>query len=297
MTLDWDDYKLILHVARRGRIDPAARDLNVTASTVFRRLASIEAKCGTPIFLKSGGRYAASEDGAVLVRAAEVMERETAGVSRRLSGTGQSLSGSLTITTTEVMASFFVARHIQALTKQNPGLSLHIIGNDDVLDLTRHEADVAIRPRAAASSALYGRRLVTMRWAKYRSENSSDKAHDEATQAIGYVGEPHQAERIPHRFQDPQERDEPMLNGNSKLLHAAICANTDACAVLPTLLGDTWPGLQRIGPVLDAPVSEFWIVCHKDMRRNPRVRAVFDAMIEGAIADKNLFEGRTHVPE
>ncbi len=290
-VIDWDDYNLLLHVARRGRVADAAHDLRVTASTVFRRIASIEAKLGRPVFVRHGGTYVPTEDGAAIIRAAERMEQETAGVARQFYGVDQSLSGSVTVTTTEVLSSFFVARHVAGLVQKHPKLSLRVISSDGLLDLSRHEADVAIRPKAATSNALFGRRLATVRWARYVSLETDPLTVPEDQPAIGFAGDPRRAELLGQRTEDVNRSEAPMLNGSSKILQAAMCANTNAVAVLPMILGEAWPGLHRVGDVLDAPVGEFWIVCHTDMRRNPRVRAVFDAMIEGARADRHLFEG------
>ena len=92
--LDWDEYHLLLQVARFGRIPEAAHHLKVTSSTVFRRLAAIERKLNTPVFQRDGGRYTTTEDGAAIVSAAEKMEQETAKVAHHLLGESQSLSGS-----------------------------------------------------------------------------------------------------------------------------------------------------------------------------------------------------------
>ncbi len=289
--LNWDDYKLLLQVARRGRVADAAHDLRVTASTVFRRIASIEAKLGRPVFLRYDGHYVPNDDGSAIIQAAERMEQEAAGVTRQLSGVDQTLSGTVTVTTTEVLSSFFVARHIGELATKHPKLSLRVISSDGLLDLSRHEADVAIRPKAATSNALFGRRLATVRWARYVSQRTDPDTVPEDQPAIGFAGDPRRAELLGQSAEDMDRFADPLLHGSSKILHAGMCANSNAVAILPLILGEAWPGLQRVGEVLDAPVGEFWIVCHSDMRRNPRVRAVFDAMIEGARADRHLFEG------
>ncbi len=289
--IDWDDYKLLLTIARRGRVSDAASDLNVTASTVFRRIAAIEDRLRMPVFYRDAGRYVPTEDGIVILRAAEKMEQETARVSRHLSHADQTLSGSVTITTTEVLSAFFVARHVGTLMQAHPRLSVSVVGTDSRLDLSRHEADVAIRPRAAASGVLFGRHLATMRWARYRAFGRDQDAPGQEVYPIGFSGDPRLAENLGPEPEDLRAPEGQTLFGSSKILQAAICAQTNSVATLPMILGEAWPGLQRVGDVLDDPVGDFWIVCHQDMRRNPRVRAVFDAMIEGARADKHLFEG------
>lgn len=287
--IDWNDYRLLLHIARRGRVAEAADDLGVTASTVFRRLAAIEAGLGTPIFLKEDGRYLPSDEGSALILAAEKMEQETARVSRTLSD--PSISGTVTITTTEVLSSFFVARHVGTLLKLHPQLSVRVISSDRALDLSRREADVAIRPRAAIPNFCFGRHLATVRWATYIARDTDVSGSIDAEKQIGFAGDPRLGEFLGPLSSDLGDPKQPSLLGSSKILQAAMCAQSDQLATLPLILGESWPGLKRVGAILEAPIGDFWIVCHQDMRRNPRVRAVFDAMIEGARADRHLFEG------
>ena len=285
--IDWDDYRLLLHLARHGRVPEAAHALRVTNSTVFRRLAAIEAKLNLPVFQRDGGHYVPTEEGATLVAAAEKMEQETAQVSRQLHGEDRTLSGSVTITTSEVLSSFFVARHVMALGQAHPGLRMQVVSSDRMLDLSRHEADVAIRPKRLCSNALFGRKLATIRWATYVAHGT--EAED--AKQIGHAGDPQLAAFFGAAAFDPNAADGPQFFSSSLILRAAMCAAGRDAAVLPMILGEAWPGLRRVSDVLDTPEGDLWIVCHMDMRRNRRVRAVFDAMIEGARADKALFEG------
>ena len=63
-------------------------------------------------------------------------------------------------------------------------------------------------------------------------------------------------------------------------------------AVLPCYLGDPEPDLVR---VLPEPVPELrrelWIVTHSDLKRTARVRAFFDVVGEGLVAERALLAG------
>ena len=160
-----------------------------------------------------------------------------------------------------------------------------------MLDLSRHEADVAIRPKRPCSDALFGRKLATIRWANYVAEKSlPDEGHQPVTY-IGHAGDSHLAGHFGSTAFDPNATEGPQFFASSLILRAAMCAQGDHAAALPMILGEVWPGLRRVGEPLDAPLGDLWIVCHNDMGRKQRVRAVFDAMIEGARADRALFEG------
>lgn len=289
--LDWDEYHLLLHVARFGRIPEAAHHLKVTPSTVFRRLAAIESKLNIPVFQRDGGQYTPTEEGVAIVHAAEKMEQETANVARHLFGESQTLSGSVKITTSEVLSSFFVARHVMAMGREHQNLKVQVVSDDTMLDLSRHEADVAIRPKRLCSDALFGRKLATIRWATYVADKNRHHDIDQMHAFIGHAGDPRLAANFGSTAFDPNATEGPQFFASSLILRAAMCAQGDHAATLPMILGEVWPGLRRVGGALEAPIGDLWIVCHHDMRRNRRVRAVFDAMIEGARADMALFEG------
>ena len=289
--LHWDDYHLLLHLARFGRIPETAHNLQITSSTVFRRLAAIESKLNMPVFQRDGGQYTPTEEGVAIVNAAEKMEQEAASVARHLFSESQTLSGSVKITTSEVLSSFFVARHVVALGRDHPNLKVQVVSDDTMLDLSRHEADVAIRPKRLCSDALFGRKLATIRWATYVADKNRLDEIGRIDAFIGHAGDPRLAEYFGSTAFDPNAAEAPQFFASSLILRAAMCAQGDHAATLPMILGEVWPGLRRVGYPLDAPVGDLWIVCHNDMRRNRRVRAVFDAMIEGARADTALFEG------
>ncbi len=289
--LDWDDYRLVLNIARFGRVAEAAGHLNVTTSTVFRRLAAIEDKLNIPLFQRDNGHYVPTEEGAAIVAAAEKMEQETASVARNLFGESQTLSGSVKITTSEVLSSFFVARHVMTLGRDHPNLKVQVVSSDRMLDLSRHEADVAIRPKRLCSDALFGRKLATIRWATYVADKRHRDVKGQPDAYIGHAGDPRLAEHFGSIAFDPNAMAGPQFFSSSLILRAAMCAQGDHAAALPMILGEVWPGLRRTSDVLDTPVGDLWIVCHNDMRRNRRVRAIFDAMIDGARSDKELFEG------
>ncbi len=289
--LDWDDYRLLLHIARFGRVPEAAGKLNVTTSTVFRRLAAVEAKLNIAVFQRDSGRYIPTEEGAAIVHAAEKMEQETANATRHLFGGSQTLSGSVKVTTSEVLSSFFVARHVMALGQDHPNLKVQVVSSDRMLDLSRHEADVAIRQKRLCSDALFGRKLATIRWATYTADRPDTDLDQQTNAYIGHAGDPRLAEHFGSTTFDPNAISGPQFYASSLVLRAAMCAQGGHVAALPLILGEVWPGLRRVSEPLATPVGDLWIVCHNDMRRNRRVRAVFDAIIEGARADKALFEG------
>ncbi len=286
--IDWNDYRLILLIARSGRVSEASLALRVAPSTVFRRLERIEAQLETAIFYRDKGTYTPTEFGTELILSAEQMEQATARIERRITSHDQRLSGTVTIATSEVLAAYFVARHVGKIGSEHPNLTFRILGGSNTLSLANREADLAIRPVRPDLDTLFGRKLATIRWAHYSGAPNGRKG-----QEVGFVGEP----RIESAFGEPardQGGHQAQYAGNSLVLNARLAEGTGGTTLLPMILGEQCPGLTKVADAPNGPTGELWIVCHEDLRRNARVRVVFDAMIEAARADRTLFEGSDH---
>lgn len=289
--MNWDDYKTILAIARATRIAPAAAALNVTVSTLFRRLEKIEETLAAPVFTRAKGIYSLTEMGQDIAFAAERIEQEVSQVERGLLGRDQQLQGKVTIAASEVLAPFFLARHVSAITKVAPDLTVQLLSGNHIVSLASGDADLAIRPVRPADDQLFGRKLTDIRWAIYGAATAEKAAKPaQETKAIGFAGDP-----LSERTMDLQlkrlQSDKTQLFSNSLILSASLAANSSASCVLPLLLGEQWPGLTRQSAPFAHEFGELWIVCHKDLRRNARVRIVFDHLIEAAKQDKNLFQG------
>ncbi len=283
--MTWDDYRLVLVLARCGRIPEAAERLGVTVSTVFRHLERIEGLLKEPVFFRDRGEYQANELGTEIVLAAERMEQEVRRIARLSDGRNQQIQGKVTITATEVLTPFFVARHVPALLEIHPALEVRVIASNQVLSLEGREADIALRPMRPSDEALFGRKLTDMRWARYRSRAVEIAGGPAAGTAEDYTNtsflvQNRNADHVKSRFQS-----------NSLLSTAALVASGSGEAVLPMILGEQWHGLQRVSDPIVEKQAELWVVCHGDVRRNARVRVVFDAMVKAAFQDRHLFLG------
>ena len=285
--VNWDDYETVLAVARSERIPAAAATLNVTVSTLFRRLERIETALAGPIFTRVNGVYSPNEIGGEIVRAAERIEQEVAQVERNLLGYDQQLSGKVTIAASEVLAPFFLAKHVQTIAAAHPKLRMQVKSGNHVVSLANGDADLAIRPLRPVDEQLYGRKLTDIRWAIYGGSQTNDPNEG---QAVGFAGDALSEKTMALQLKRLQT-DNMQLFSNSLILTASMTANSAARCVIPLLLGEQWPGLTRLSDPFEHEFGELWIVCHKDLRRNARVRVVFDHLIAAAKSDRKLFQG------
>jgi len=295
--MHWDDFKLVLAIAREQGLPGAAARLGVSLSTVFRRLQNIEIEIGDKLFLKRQNLYYPTDIGADFILTAERMEQEALSAERKLTGRDQLLTGVLKVSASEILSPFFLARHIPKFRQLHPRLDIEIISGERRLNLADREAEIAIWPSRPSDTALVGRQISDIRWAVYVGEKRSTKfkgpvdlAHFSGQEFVGLAGSSG-ADHIMQIQQELLPGTTVQCRSNSLITAANLTANNGPMALLPCLLGEGWPGLDRISEPLEHPIGELWIICHNDLHRNARVRALFDFLIAAAKSERQNFLG------
>ena len=293
-SLEWNDLIVVLAVAREGSLSGAARTLGVRHSTVFRRLGAIEQKLGVRLFERFRDGYSPTSAGEVAATVAARMAEDVLSLERRLAGQDLRPSGTVRITTTDTVGAL-LTRHLSALHAAHPEIGLEIAISNVMANLTRREADIAIRPTPEPPEMLVGRRIANIAHAIYgspdylnRSENSDLFAHEWiglddalAGTAIGtWLQKNVPQARLACRVDSlPALRD--------------VAAAGLGLALLPCYLGDIAPGLRRaVRKTLPQPRSALWLLTHNDLKRTARIRAVMDFFANALAMDRTLLEGR-----
>jgi DNA-binding transcriptional LysR family regulator len=295
--MNWEDYRYILAISRAGGLPRAAEVLNVSISTVFRRLEKIEQASGGSLFHRKNSGYVANDICEELIAVAQKIEIEVNSAERLISGLDKELTGSIKITSSETLTSFFLARHIAEIQSAHPNLIFELHSDNKVLDLKNREADIALRPIRPVDNDLFGRKVSDICWGVYGS-NSIKQAPGfndlAAIKSFKFVGfsENHSTKAVLSNELTRIKGADVSHSTNSLISNASLAASGAAMAVLPCFLGEQWPGLRCYASPIKNRVGELWVVCHKDLRRNAKTRAVFDFIVKAAEKDKALFYGK-----
>ena len=296
--MNWDDLRLVLAVVREGTLSGAARQLGVTHSTVFRRLGGIEEQIGVRLFERFRDGYVPTPAGETAAEAAARLEDEVLTLERRLSGQDLRPSGIVRITTTDTLGAILM-RHLPAMRQLHPEIQFEVAISNAMANLTRREAEIAIRPTPDPPEILVGRRVADIAHAIYGSEDYLSRrkgtellTHDWialddalASTVIGrWIHENLRSARIACRVDAlPAARD------------AALAGL--GLALLPCYLGDPTPGLHRLAPkAVTEPRSALWLLTHDDLRRTARIRATLDFLAKAFASDRALFTGKQLTP-
>ena len=167
--MNWDDLHLVLAVVREGTLSGAARRLSVTHSTVFRRLGAIEEQMGVRLFERFRDGYVPTPAGETAAEAAARLEDEVLTLERRLSGQDLRPSGVVRIATTDTLGTILM-RHLPAMRAVHPDIQFEVAISNAMANLTRREAEIAIRPTPEPPEILVGRRVANIAHAIYGSK-------------------------------------------------------------------------------------------------------------------------------
>jgi DNA-binding transcriptional LysR family regulator len=293
-ALDWNDLRLVLAVFREGSLSGAARRLGVTHSTVFRRLGAIEETIGARLFERFRDGYAPTPAGETAAEAAARLEDEVFTLERKLSGQDLRPNGTVRITTTDTLSPVLM-RHVPTIRASHPDIQLEIAISNTMANLTRREADIAIRPTPQPPEMLIGRRIGEIAHAIYGSSAYLSRHHDKDLCAHDWIGlDDALASTVIARWMHENLRNARITCRVDTL--PALCDAAAAglgLAVLPCYVGDVASGLRRLRrKALPEPRSALWLLTHDDLKRTARIRATLDFLADAFASERALFQGK-----
>ncbi len=167
---DWNDIRYVLEVWRTGSTLAAARTLSVSQSTVMRRIAALEAELSAELFDKRRTGYMPTSTLQALLPRMEAVEAAHFAFDHAADAIGREVSGTVTVTASELVCSVFLNKAIAQLRRAHPGISVELLASGQMLDLANGEADIAIRAGLRPTdNGLFGRRLAEEKWNFYCS--------------------------------------------------------------------------------------------------------------------------------
>jgi DNA-binding transcriptional LysR family regulator len=287
-SVDWNDLRTVLAVARAGSLAGAARALELRHSTVFRRIEDVERRLGVRLFERSRSGWTPNAQGEAAARAATDMESAALSAERAISGADERLEGVIRIATSELLAGYLLPPLLRRFLAQHPGIEIEADVSNRNVDLTRREADLALRATTQPPEMLVGRRVAVMRYAVYASKAIlGHRRGPPLLQDLPWVGFD---ERIAHfqiakwfRAALPQVRPRLRLDSMPALLKAAAAGV--GAVVLPTFAAAQEPALLRVTPAIDGPEMGLWLLNHPDVRGNARVRALTGFLAQAVPAE------------
>jgi len=280
--MEWDDVRYFLAVARSGSLIAAGRVLNTSAATVARRVNALEGRLGARLFDRKQTGYALTESGEAIRARAEEAEEAMLAVEREALGRDLRPTGKVRVAASDDIAAHVVAPHLPEFRKLYPGIALELVAQMNLVNLTRREADLAIRGARPTGGDLVMRRAGAWPFGLYASKAYAGahalrpgKRNFSQVEIITWTEEWAHLRGGPW-LAEHASTAEVALASDSRRVHHNACKAGIGLAVLPCLIADRDPDLIQLLPPADVLSLDLWLVVHRDLLRTARVRAVMD---------------------
>lgn len=291
--MNWDDLRIFLAIARQGSARAAAAKLGVHHSTITRRIDAFESTQKTRLFDRLPSGYALTLAGEELLAGATRVEDEMNGIERHILGQDIQLRGNLRVTMPDALAVHFLMPDLVCFMETYPEVNLEVLISYEVYNLTKREADVAIRVTENPPEHLVGRKVGCYHCANYASvDYLAIHALPENTEGAYWIGWD-----APTPYPDwVRKSDFPHIpvrgRFNNAIAQLAAAKAGLGLARIPCFLGDPEPTLKRVPPGQSAPCHDVWILTHKDLISTVRIQTFMDCMSKAFQQKQDLLEGR-----
>jgi DNA-binding transcriptional LysR family regulator len=286
--VNWDDLRILVVLAREQTLAAASRRLGVDQTTVARRLRALEESLGAVCFERSDGKWRLTDFGRRAVERAQRIEEDVAGILRSAESESQVVSGVVRLTSAPAIHSEYLVHRLPELYARHPDLVIDLVDSDANLDITRHEADVAIRASRPETGDFVIRKLAVIGYAVYESTRAGI-----TTGASDWVAYGEDLAHVPEMRWLESHLD----GGRVRLRDSGIPTLLGAIAggigrgILPCFVGDAHAELRRAMPGDVVLARDLWLLLHREARESARVAVVAEWLVERFATDAHVFAG------
>lgn len=290
-SLNWDDLKFFLAVARTGTLRGGANSIGANHTTLTRRISVMESRVGSRLFDRSKQGLVLTQLGEDLMPHAKRVEAEMAAASRVIVGRDAQPSGTVYVTLPHGLAMTSLMDDFTAFADLYPDITLNMNFTNDIRDLTRREADISLRVADEVTDDVVGRKLVQMSQAAYCTRQYAERVIDNGGKGLHLIG-----------WHEPEEATTAAWLKNSYYPNATLKHRVSELVPLITLaasglgmaymacnLGDRHPNLIRAPFQKPMPYRNIWLLLHRDLRNTARVRLFVDFLAERVRSRRNEF--------
>jgi DNA-binding transcriptional LysR family regulator len=273
--VDWEDIRHFLAVAQSGTLSGAARNLKVDHATVSRRLAALEAALDVRLVDRLPRSCRLTTVGRQVLERAKEMEAGAHGIARLAKAAHAPLVGRVTVSAPPVLVTHLLVEHLARFRAEYPEIRLSLSAQGQQISLSRREADVAVRLVRPNEANIMTRKIRAMAFGLYAHRSYAHLVAPERWQFIAF--DQNFAAMPQQRWLLGIAGDRPVACELNHISEHLIAARAGVgVAGLPCFIGDRDHDLVRIGENVPPFARDIWLLVHRDLRKNPAVRAVMD---------------------
>ncbi len=285
VTFDWNQVRAFLATAEEGSLSAAARALGQSQPTLGRQVTALEEELGVVLFERVGRSLALTPTGRDLLDHVREMRNAAEKISLIATGQSTAVEGKVSISASDAMATYLLPPLMERIRAEAPGIEIEIIASNEISDLQRREADIAIRHVRPEAPELYARSIGDESAHLYattayldshgRPETQDDLAgHD----MIGAGDNARMVAELERRGLSVAI-DQFKLSSANGLVMWELVRRGLGIAPMSDRIAALFPETERVLPDFQIAFP-VWVAVHKELRTTRRIRIVFDLLVE-----------------
>ena len=285
-NFDWNHLRAFLATAEEGSLSAAARALGLTQPTLSRQVAALEEALEIMLFERIGRSLNLTTAGMELLEHTRAMGDAARRVALAASGQAQSIEGRIRITASDIFSAHLLPPVLRQLRQQAPKLVIDVVAANDIRDLMRREADIAIRHVRPDQPDLIARLVTEATAHLYAATEYLDRRGRPARLADlaghDFISFGDVDEMLGHYLPMglPVSHDNFRLGSQSGVVAWEYTRQGFGITAMSDEVAEATPGIERVLPEMEPVRFPVWLTTHRELHTSRRIRLVFDALAD-----------------
>jgi DNA-binding transcriptional LysR family regulator len=283
---DWSLVRSFLAVLEKGSLLAASRHLQLSQPTIGRHVAELESQLGLVLFDRNGRGLLPTEAAYHLAESARIMQSGADQLARNVLGADLGASGTVRITASQPVSCYVLPPLLAQMRLSLPDVQVELVASNEVSNLLRREADIAVRMVQPEQASIIARRVgkVTLRAC----------AHQDYLRRRGVPRQP--SDLLAHDLIGGDRNDDTLKGFAAQglvvgreqfafraddliVVWQAVRAGLGVGFVSEHLIRSD-PAVIPVLPKLKIEPLPVWLAVHKEIRTSKRIRAVYDFLAD-----------------
>lgn len=287
ISFDWNQVRAFLATAEEGSFSGAARALKTTQPTIGRQISALEGSLGVTLVERSVRGLTLTQAGRNLLDHVRAMGEAATLISMSADGQSQEVTGEVTVTATDLLSAVVLPTILAPLRQTASGIRVRIVSSNDIQNLMQREADIAIRHARPDQLELIARHVGDFRASLYAASVYLDRVgrprtpREVADHAFVGNADPERLMAPLHNMGIPVRDESFVMSSDSGVVAWELVKSGYGISMQPEVLGEAEPGIEKVLPSLPSLQFPVWLVTHRELKTNRRIRLVFDMLARG----------------
>ncbi|RJE76085.1 hypothetical protein BGP78_13815 [Pseudoalteromonas sp. MSK9-3] len=183
-SINWDLLHNYMVFSKYGKMRKSANILNISVSTLSRRMEKLESDLNMTLFRRHTNGIAFTEEGYRLAEYCKILDGSIAEISQAMRLTEHNIRKVVRCSIVADIARYLIIPHLNNFYKDNPNILMEMDTSMALVDLANEDWDLAIRFSRPEKGALIVKRLGSTRIGLYRHQDMPLNSGD----SIPYIG-------------------------------------------------------------------------------------------------------------